>query len=170
MSPRQQPLLAAYQALACNGSRATRQERFAQLASKLQEQLDTAKIISRVRAGLVAGVRLGQGFPLSWCCVGMGNNYTAWHLLVIPFSDMSTPHTQLNCKIPGGFPSSTCLDTAYWMGLGVPDVFLGVPTSFSLQDWQSPLWHSSSLTQMSHSLSHPSSMCPLRNRGPPFLS
>uniref|UniRef100_A0A8C3V0I9 ATP-binding cassette sub-family A member 2 n=1 Tax=Catharus ustulatus TaxID=91951 RepID=A0A8C3V0I9_CATUS len=60
VSPRQQPLLAAYQALACNGSRATRQERFAQLASKLQEQLDTAKIISRVRAGLVAGMRLGQ--------------------------------------------------------------------------------------------------------------
>lgn len=77
VSPRQQPLLAAYQALACNGSRATRQERFAQLASKLQEQLDTPKIISRVRAGLMAGMRLRQGFPLSWCCVGMGNNYMA---------------------------------------------------------------------------------------------
>uniref|UniRef100_A0A8C3VBE5 ATP-binding cassette sub-family A member 2 n=1 Tax=Catharus ustulatus TaxID=91951 RepID=A0A8C3VBE5_CATUS len=61
VSPRQQPLLAAYQALACNGSRATRQERFAQLASKLQEQLDTAKIISRVRAGLV----IPGGFPSS---------------------------------------------------------------------------------------------------------
>uniref|UniRef100_A0A8C3RDR9 ATP-binding cassette sub-family A member 2 n=1 Tax=Cyanoderma ruficeps TaxID=181631 RepID=A0A8C3RDR9_9PASS len=45
VSPRQQPLLAAYRALACNGSRATRQEHFAQLASKLQEQLDTPKII-----------------------------------------------------------------------------------------------------------------------------
>uniref|UniRef100_A0A8C3REA9 ATP-binding cassette sub-family A member 2 n=1 Tax=Cyanoderma ruficeps TaxID=181631 RepID=A0A8C3REA9_9PASS len=53
VSPRQQPLLAAYRALACNGSRATRQEHFAQLASKLQEQLDTPKIISRVRAGQV---------------------------------------------------------------------------------------------------------------------
>lgn len=53
VSPRQQPLLAAYRALACNGSRVTRQERFAQLASKLQEQLDTPKIISRVRAGQV---------------------------------------------------------------------------------------------------------------------
>lgn len=53
VSPRQQPLLAAYRALACNGSQATRQERFAQLASKLQEQLDTPKIISRVRAGQV---------------------------------------------------------------------------------------------------------------------
>uniref|UniRef100_A0A8D2QTW3 ATP binding cassette subfamily A member 2 n=1 Tax=Zosterops lateralis melanops TaxID=1220523 RepID=A0A8D2QTW3_ZOSLA len=45
VSPRQQPLLAAYRALACNGSQATRQERFAQLASKLQEQLDTPKIM-----------------------------------------------------------------------------------------------------------------------------
>lgn len=53
VSPRQQPLLAAYRALACNGSRATRQERFAQLASKLQEQLDTPKIVSRVRAGQI---------------------------------------------------------------------------------------------------------------------
>lgn len=50
VSPRQQPLLAAYRALACNGSRATRQERFAQLATELQEQLDTPKIVSRVRA------------------------------------------------------------------------------------------------------------------------
>uniref|UniRef100_A0A8C3RFM7 ATP-binding cassette sub-family A member 2 n=1 Tax=Cyanoderma ruficeps TaxID=181631 RepID=A0A8C3RFM7_9PASS len=49
VSPRQQPLLAAYRALACNGSRATRQEHFAQLASKLQEQLDTPKIISRLK-------------------------------------------------------------------------------------------------------------------------
>lgn len=53
VSPRQQPLLTAYRALACNGSRATRQERFAQLASELQEQLDTPKIVSRVRAGQV---------------------------------------------------------------------------------------------------------------------
>uniref|UniRef100_A0A8C9NAR9 ATP-binding cassette sub-family A member 2 n=1 Tax=Serinus canaria TaxID=9135 RepID=A0A8C9NAR9_SERCA len=44
VSPRQQPLLAAYQALVCNGSRTIRQERFAQLASELQKQLDTPKI------------------------------------------------------------------------------------------------------------------------------
>uniref|UniRef100_A0A8D2QTB3 ATP binding cassette subfamily A member 2 n=1 Tax=Zosterops lateralis melanops TaxID=1220523 RepID=A0A8D2QTB3_ZOSLA len=59
VSPRQQPLLAAYRALACNGSQATRQERFAQLASKLQEQLDTPKIMSRVRAGQVGQAGLG---------------------------------------------------------------------------------------------------------------
>uniref|UniRef100_A0A8C0VPI6 ATP binding cassette subfamily A member 2 n=1 Tax=Cyanistes caeruleus TaxID=156563 RepID=A0A8C0VPI6_CYACU len=49
VSPRQQPLLVAYRALACNGSRVTRKERFAQLASKLQEQLDTPKIVSRLK-------------------------------------------------------------------------------------------------------------------------
>uniref|UniRef100_A0A8C5TRP1 ATP-binding cassette sub-family A member 2 n=1 Tax=Malurus cyaneus samueli TaxID=2593467 RepID=A0A8C5TRP1_9PASS len=53
VSPRQQPLLAAYRALVCNGSQATRQERFAQLATELQEQLDIPKIVSRVRAGQV---------------------------------------------------------------------------------------------------------------------
>uniref|UniRef100_A0A8C9UEL0 ATP-binding cassette sub-family A member 2 n=1 Tax=Serinus canaria TaxID=9135 RepID=A0A8C9UEL0_SERCA len=49
VSPRQQPLLAAYQALVCNGSRTIRQERFAQLASELQKQLDTPKIVSRLK-------------------------------------------------------------------------------------------------------------------------
>uniref|UniRef100_A0A8C3NL44 ATP-binding cassette sub-family A member 2 n=1 Tax=Geospiza parvula TaxID=87175 RepID=A0A8C3NL44_GEOPR len=44
VSPRQRPLLAAYRALACNGSQTIRQERFAQLASELQKQLDTPKI------------------------------------------------------------------------------------------------------------------------------
>uniref|UniRef100_A0A8C5TTY3 ATP-binding cassette sub-family A member 2 n=1 Tax=Malurus cyaneus samueli TaxID=2593467 RepID=A0A8C5TTY3_9PASS len=48
VSPRQQPLLAAYRALVCNGSQATRQERFAQLATELQEQLDIPKIVSRL--------------------------------------------------------------------------------------------------------------------------
>uniref|UniRef100_A0A8C5TSJ0 ATP-binding cassette sub-family A member 2 n=1 Tax=Malurus cyaneus samueli TaxID=2593467 RepID=A0A8C5TSJ0_9PASS len=49
VSPRQQPLLAAYRALVCNGSQATRQERFAQLATELQEQLDIPKIVSRLK-------------------------------------------------------------------------------------------------------------------------
>lgn len=53
VSPGQQPLLAAYRALACNGSRTIRQERFAQLASELQKQLDTPKIVSRVSAAQV---------------------------------------------------------------------------------------------------------------------
>uniref|UniRef100_A0A8C3JYU0 ATP-binding cassette sub-family A member 2 n=1 Tax=Calidris pygmaea TaxID=425635 RepID=A0A8C3JYU0_9CHAR len=44
VAPRQQPLLQAYRALACNGSRAARRERFAQLATELQDQLDTPKI------------------------------------------------------------------------------------------------------------------------------
>uniref|UniRef100_A0A8C8AZB2 ATP binding cassette subfamily A member 2 n=1 Tax=Otus sunia TaxID=257818 RepID=A0A8C8AZB2_9STRI len=52
VAPRQQPLLQAYRALACNGSRAARRERFAQLAAELRDQLDTPKIVSRVRAGL----------------------------------------------------------------------------------------------------------------------
>uniref|UniRef100_A0A8C3NL32 ATP-binding cassette sub-family A member 2 n=1 Tax=Geospiza parvula TaxID=87175 RepID=A0A8C3NL32_GEOPR len=49
VSPRQRPLLAAYRALACNGSQTIRQERFAQLASELQKQLDTPKIVSRLK-------------------------------------------------------------------------------------------------------------------------
>uniref|UniRef100_A0A8B9MKZ8 ATP-binding cassette sub-family A member 2 n=1 Tax=Accipiter nisus TaxID=211598 RepID=A0A8B9MKZ8_9AVES len=52
VAPGQQPLLQAYWALACNGSRAARREHFAQLAAELQDQLDTPKIISRVRARL----------------------------------------------------------------------------------------------------------------------
>ncbi|NXG78988.1 ABCA2 protein, partial [Baryphthengus martii] len=52
VGPGQQPLLQAYQALACNGSRATRRDRFAQLATELRDQLDTPKIVSRVRVGL----------------------------------------------------------------------------------------------------------------------
>ncbi|KAF1416231.1 ATP-binding cassette sub-family A member 2, partial [Spheniscus humboldti] len=52
VAPGQQPLLQAYRALACNGSQAARRERFAQLAAELRDQLDTPKIISRVRVGL----------------------------------------------------------------------------------------------------------------------
>uniref|UniRef100_A0A8C4U0Y2 ATP-binding cassette sub-family A member 2 n=1 Tax=Falco tinnunculus TaxID=100819 RepID=A0A8C4U0Y2_FALTI len=54
VAPGQQPLLQAYRALACNGSRAARREHFAQLATELRDQLDTPKIVSRVRAGLWA--------------------------------------------------------------------------------------------------------------------
>uniref|UniRef100_A0A8C3JT61 ATP-binding cassette sub-family A member 2 n=1 Tax=Calidris pygmaea TaxID=425635 RepID=A0A8C3JT61_9CHAR len=49
VAPRQQPLLQAYRALACNGSRAARRERFAQLATELQDQLDTPKIVRRLK-------------------------------------------------------------------------------------------------------------------------
>ncbi|XP_059685002.1 ATP-binding cassette sub-family A member 2 [Gavia stellata] len=49
VAPRQQPLLQAYRALVCNGSRAARRERFAQLAAELQDQLDTPKIVSRLK-------------------------------------------------------------------------------------------------------------------------
>ncbi|NWI66191.1 ABCA2 protein, partial [Todus mexicanus] len=52
VAPGQQPLLQAYQTLACNGSQATRRDRFTQLAAELRDQLDTPKIVSRVRAGL----------------------------------------------------------------------------------------------------------------------
>ncbi|NXX10994.1 ABCA2 protein, partial [Podargus strigoides] len=48
IAPRQQPLLQAYRALACNGSRVARQQRFAQLGTELRNQLDTPKIVSRV--------------------------------------------------------------------------------------------------------------------------
>ncbi|NWU50423.1 ABCA2 protein, partial [Dromas ardeola] len=48
LAPGQQPLLQAYRALACNGSRAARRERFAQLATELRDQLDTTKIVSRL--------------------------------------------------------------------------------------------------------------------------
>ncbi|NWR80295.1 ABCA2 protein, partial [Centropus unirufus] len=51
VAPAQQPLLQAYRALACNGSGAARRERFAQLAAELREQLDTARIASRVSTG-----------------------------------------------------------------------------------------------------------------------
>ncbi|NXX49782.1 ABCA2 protein, partial [Tricholaema leucomelas] len=50
VTPGQQPLLQLYRALACNSSRAARQDRFAQLAAELRDQLDTSKIISKVRA------------------------------------------------------------------------------------------------------------------------
>ncbi|NXA24875.1 ABCA2 protein, partial [Ibidorhyncha struthersii] len=61
VAPEQQPLLQAYWAMACNGSRAARQDRFAQLATELRDQLDTPKIISRVRAGLWDGPPTGCG-------------------------------------------------------------------------------------------------------------
>uniref|UniRef100_A0A8C4U2G4 ATP-binding cassette sub-family A member 2 n=1 Tax=Falco tinnunculus TaxID=100819 RepID=A0A8C4U2G4_FALTI len=48
VAPGQQPLLQAYRALACNGSRAARREHFAQLATELRDQLDTPKIVSRL--------------------------------------------------------------------------------------------------------------------------
>ncbi|NWU99725.1 ABCA2 protein, partial [Upupa epops] len=53
VAPGQQPLLRSYQVLVCNGSQATRQERFGQLAAELRDQLDTPKIASRVRVGLI---------------------------------------------------------------------------------------------------------------------
>ncbi|XP_075762141.1 ATP-binding cassette sub-family A member 2 [Pelodiscus sinensis] len=43
------PWLRAYRASVCNGSAGTRRERFTQLATELQEQLDTHKVISRLR-------------------------------------------------------------------------------------------------------------------------
>ncbi|XP_035197169.1 ATP-binding cassette sub-family A member 2 isoform X6 [Oxyura jamaicensis] len=49
VAPSQQPLLQAYRALACNGSRAAREERFALLAAELRDQLDVPKIISRLQ-------------------------------------------------------------------------------------------------------------------------
>ncbi|XP_076211852.1 ATP-binding cassette sub-family A member 2 isoform X1 [Aptenodytes patagonicus] len=49
VAPGQQPLLQAYRVLACNGSQAARRERFAQLAAELRDQLDTPKIISRLK-------------------------------------------------------------------------------------------------------------------------
>ncbi|NXN15215.1 ABCA2 protein, partial [Indicator maculatus] len=52
VAPGQQPLLQLYRALACNSSHAARHHHFAQLAAELQDQLDTPKIISKVRAGL----------------------------------------------------------------------------------------------------------------------
>lgn len=61
VAPGQQPLLQAYRALACNGSRAARRERFTQLATELRDQLDTPKIVSRVRAGLRRGPPTGCG-------------------------------------------------------------------------------------------------------------
>lgn len=51
VAPSQQPLLQAYRVLACNGSRAAREERFAQLAAELRDQMDTPKIVSRVSVG-----------------------------------------------------------------------------------------------------------------------
>lgn len=64
VAPSQQPLLQAYRALVCNGSRAAREERFALLAAELRDQLDVPKIISRVRTGLGHGCR-------SWRVVGL---------------------------------------------------------------------------------------------------
>ncbi|NWS66211.1 ABCA2 protein, partial [Crotophaga sulcirostris] len=48
VAPTQQPLLHAYRALVCNGSRAARHERFTQLAAELRDQLDTPRIVSRL--------------------------------------------------------------------------------------------------------------------------
>uniref|UniRef100_A0A8C9F1S3 ATP-binding cassette sub-family A member 2 n=1 Tax=Pavo cristatus TaxID=9049 RepID=A0A8C9F1S3_PAVCR len=49
VAPSQQPLLQAYRVLACNGSRAAREERFAQLAAELRDQMDTPKIVRRLQ-------------------------------------------------------------------------------------------------------------------------
>ncbi|XP_068513424.1 ATP-binding cassette sub-family A member 2 isoform X8 [Anas acuta] len=49
VAPSQQPLLQAYRALVCNGSRAAREERFTLLAAELRDQLDVPKIISRLQ-------------------------------------------------------------------------------------------------------------------------
>lgn len=100
VAPAQQPLLQTYRALACNGSRAARRERFAQLATELREQLDTPRIVSRVRAGLRdmpptsvgghashqcgvgcgarTGSSPGQGLPAHRECVGVEGSVT-WH-------------------------------------------------------------------------------------------
>jgi len=51
VAPGQRALLQAYRALVCNGSRAARRERFAQLAAELRDQLDTPRIVSRVSVG-----------------------------------------------------------------------------------------------------------------------
>ncbi|NXG58783.1 ABCA2 protein, partial [Hemiprocne comata] len=48
VAPGQQPLLQAYRALACNGSQATRRQRFSQLATELRDQMDTPKITSKL--------------------------------------------------------------------------------------------------------------------------
>lgn len=105
VAPGQQPLLQAYRALACNGSQAARRERFAQLAAELRDQLDTPKIISRVRVGLRdvpptgcgvgcgAGTSPGQGFPTHWGMHGDGGLcYMAQPLLITPLPHMGTPH------------------------------------------------------------------------------
>uniref|UniRef100_A0A672UE88 ATP-binding cassette sub-family A member 2 n=1 Tax=Strigops habroptila TaxID=2489341 RepID=A0A672UE88_STRHB len=49
VGPAQQPVLQAYRTLACNGSRAARHDRFTQLAAELREQLDTPRIVSRLK-------------------------------------------------------------------------------------------------------------------------
>lgn len=99
VAPGQQPLLQAYRVLACNGSRAARRERFAQLATELREQLDTAKIVSRVRAGLRdgpatgcgAGRSAGRDLPTQWGMCGDGGLCCmAQSLLVTPSPYMDT--------------------------------------------------------------------------------
>lgn len=65
VAPSQQPLLQAYRVLACNGSRAAREERFAQLAAELRDQMDTPKIVSRVSVGPGLGAWGGGGAGLS---------------------------------------------------------------------------------------------------------
>lgn len=104
VAPGQQPLLQAYRVLACNGSRAARRDRFAQLAAELRNQLDTRKIVSRVRAGLWdvppsscgvgcgAGTSPGQGFLIHWGMCGDGGLCgMAQPLLITPLLHMGTP-------------------------------------------------------------------------------
>uniref|UniRef100_A0A8B9NTE8 ATP-binding cassette sub-family A member 2 n=1 Tax=Apteryx owenii TaxID=8824 RepID=A0A8B9NTE8_APTOW len=49
VAPSQQALLQAYRVLVCNGSQAAREERFTQLATELKDQLDSRKIVSRLK-------------------------------------------------------------------------------------------------------------------------
>ncbi|XP_067165513.1 ATP-binding cassette sub-family A member 2 isoform X2 [Apteryx mantelli] len=49
VAPSQQALLQAYRVLVCNGSQVAREERFTQLATELKDQLDSRKIVSRLK-------------------------------------------------------------------------------------------------------------------------
>lgn len=105
VAPAQQPLLQTYRALACNGSRAARRERFAQLATELREQLDTPRIVSRVRAGLRDmpptsvgwAVGQGQGQVLGRVSLPTGDVW-GWRALLhgtVPPDHPLTPHGHL---------------------------------------------------------------------------
>ncbi|NXE29591.1 ABCA2 protein, partial [Ardeotis kori] len=139
VAPGQQPLLQAYRALACNGSRAARREHFAQLATELQDQLDTPKIVSKVRAGLqdvpppAVGWAVGQGQALGRVSLFTGDVWGQGALLHGP-TPPEHPFTPHGCPLPSPMvgpqliPSPrTCLSAARWMGLGVPSILQVCP-------------------------------------------